>query len=47
MSVSSSLADQEELRVPDPAADAVEMEPRWLRGALSILGILIIEKWSK
>jgi hypothetical protein len=40
MRVSSSFADHEELRVPPPAADAVETELRWDDGALSILGML-------
>lgn len=38
--VSSSFADHEELRVPPPAADAVETELRCVVWALSILGML-------
>lgn len=45
MRVSSSLADHEELRVPEPpAADTVDTEVRCDDGALSILGMMIIER---
>lgn len=43
MRVSSSFADQDELRAPLPAADAVETELRWDDAALSILGMVIME----
>ena len=49
MSVSSSLADHDELRVPpatEAAAEAVETECRW-EEAFSILGMLIMRRWKE